>query len=417
MVMKKKIGILALCLLCVMCFGMTVQAAGLLSPAISHLQSECAVLKTGVGTNTVSFSPEDFTEILGDMDAGIVITSLPALSDGVLKLGALDVAEGQIIARDALRALRFVPAAAGKTADFGFIPYGAVYEDAFVCTVYMLDSLNFAPTASASLLFAVESVPTQGMLSAADPDGDAVSYELLTVPARGEVRLEKNGIFRYTPYEGGAGEDSFTYVATDRYGNRSQPATVTIRTEKNEKQIVYSDMTEKPEAGAAAVLAAEDIFVGEKVGSEWYFHPEKTVTRGEFLVMAMKLFDIETELLAADDSGFADKGAFTAVQDRYITTAADLGIVYGMDTEAGRGFFPNENITAEQAAMIVSRMASLCGRAFGEAVPVSAGEMITDEDLATLAAAGVAVPSERGEALTRAEAAALLYSVEIASEK
>ncbi len=397
-------------------FAVTVQASNTLSPAIEVLQTDCAVLKTGVGKNTVSFSEEDFLPVFGESEfLGIVITELPALSDGVLKLGALDVGKGQIIAKNAIKALRFLPNEAGKTASFGFLPYGKSYENDFVCTVYMLDSLNFAPTASSALLSAVEEVPVYASLSANDPDGDSLTYQLTAAPKNGTLMLQPDGSYSYTANKNSAGEDSFAYVAIDPYGNRSAACEVIIRTEKNTSGIVYSDLEDAKSAHSAVLLAEKNAFIGEKIGTEWYFYPEKTVTRGEFLVMAMKMNDIETELLAADDSGFADSEGFTPTENKYIATAANLGIAFGIETENGRCFMPDMPITSVQASTIISRIAGLCGYALDDAVLASArtDAEISDEGMAILSSVGLAVSGERDDEITRADAAELLYQLSL----
>ena len=114
----KKIGFFGLLIFWLLCMGVTANAA-MLSPAISVMQEDVEMVKTGVGTNTVSFSTEDFASVLGDGDfRGVVIRSLPDPADGVLKLGITDVTEGQTIEKHMLEALRFIPAAQGKTAVF-----------------------------------------------------------------------------------------------------------------------------------------------------------------------------------------------------------------------------------------------------------------------------------------------------------
>ncbi len=414
----KKIGIVSVVMMLIVLCSLSVQAA--LSPAIAVLQGENTVVKTGVGKNTVSFSEEDFLPVFGESEfLGIVITRLPALSDGILKLGALDVTEGQIIAKHAIKALRFIPAEAGKTAKFGFLPYGRAYEQDFICTVYMLDALNFAPTARASTLSAVEEIPVYASLSASDPDGDAVEYRLTAAPKNGSLKLERDGSYCYTAKAGAEGKDAFTYVAVDPYGNRSEPCTVTITTEENRSGIVYSDLKNSKNAHSAVLLASKDAFVGEKIGAEWYFYPEKTVTRGEFLIMAMKMNDIETAFLAADDSGFADRASFTPAENEYIAAAAGLGIVVGMDTDEGRCFMPDAPITSVQASTIISRIARLKGSAFADAVLASADvdAELSDEGMAALSAVGLAVSEDKNIRITRADAASLLYQLSLRGGK
>ncbi len=417
--MKKIFSILCCVIMLLSIFAATVYA-GALSPGIEVLQNDCAVLKTGVGINTVSFSEEDFLTVFGESDfLGIVITKLPSLSDGVLKLGSVDVGKGQIISKNAVNALRFIPNGPGKTASFGFLPYGKGYEHDFVCTVYMLDRLNFAPTANTQTLSAIEGIPIYGQLSAKDPEQDHLTYKLETPPENGTLLLHTDGSYCYTPHPNRIGKDHFAYTASDPYGNRSEPAEVTIDTEKNTSGIVYADMQNDKNLHSAVVLASNHALIGEKIGSQWYFYPEKTVTRGEFLMMAMKMNGIETELLSADDSGFADSAGFTKTENDYISAAADLGIVMGIDTENGRCFLPDEPITSLQASTIISRIAGLCGYRFADAVLACAepGKELSDQGLAMMTSAGFVIPEDSSSPVTRADAAQLLFQLSMQKEQ
>lgn len=414
----KKLGIFGCVMAVCGMLMLSVCAVGNLSPAVDILQGECVVLKTGVGSNTVTFSEEDFLSVFGETDfVGIVITELPALSDGVLKLGALDAYEGQIVAKNAIKALRFVPSEAGKTASFGFLPYGGRYENDFVCTVYMLDSLNFAPTASRGTLCAMEGIPVYGMLSASDPEGDPLTYRMQDAPKKGRLTLNSDGSYRYLSDMGKGEQDRFTYVAIDPYGNRSEVCEVVIHAEENQSGIVYADIQDERDAHSAALLASKEALIGEKIGNEWYFYPEKTVTRGEFLMMAMKMNQIDVNLLAANDSGFADKEEFSSVENKYIAVAARLGLIVGVDTENGRCFLPDEVITSAQASTIISRMARLDGLALADAVLAFADEEaeISDEGMEMLSTVGLALSADRNAEITRADAARLLYQLSLAT--
>ena len=81
-----------------------------------------------------------------------------------------------------------------------------------------------------------------GVVELADPDGDAVSFEISTEPVKGSIELGEDGSFVYTPRENKRGRDYFGYRATDSESNVSQEATVIIRIEKQKKDVVYSDM-------------------------------------------------------------------------------------------------------------------------------------------------------------------------------
>ena len=407
----KKIGFFGLLIFWVLCLGITANGA-VLSPAITVMQDDFEMIKTGVGINTVSFGEEDFEALLGTSDfTGIRLQSLPAASDGVLKFGMKTLEQGDVIEREMLAALRFIPAEEGKTAVFHFLPLGTEYDKPFLCTIYMLDTLNFAPTAKSAELTAKENIPVYANLKASDPDGDQITYHLEDAPKNGTLTLSKDGKVLYTANENSAGTDRFSYYVSDCYGNRSESAIVSITTTENVGGIVYSDLKNEKCALAAVVLAEKGVLVGEKLGDEWNFYPEKTVTRADFLMMAMKMCEIDTTLMSSNQSNFADSESFTDMQNRYIATAERMGLVIGLNTEEGRCFCPNEFITSEQASTLLGRMAEYKELSFGESVTASIDEegVISDEGLSMLASVGLLADEDRNAVLTRASAAELLY--------
>ena len=72
------------------------------------------------------------------------------------------------------------------------------------------------------------SVPATGVLSNDDdPDGDPLTAAIQSGPSHGAVTLRADGSFDYTPSPGFAGDDSFSYIASDG-SLSSAPATVTV---------------------------------------------------------------------------------------------------------------------------------------------------------------------------------------------
>jgi PKD repeat protein len=59
-----------------------------------------------------------------------------------------------------------------------------------------------------------------------DPDGDALTAQLVSSTPNGTVSLQSDGSFTYTPSAGFTGDDSFSYTASD--GSLTSTATVTI---------------------------------------------------------------------------------------------------------------------------------------------------------------------------------------------
>lgn len=61
-----------------------------------------------------------------------------------------------------------------------------------------------------------------------DTGGTVTSLILVDNPLAGDLLLNPDGSFRYSPFVGFSGSDSFTYIAVDDSGNQSDPATVLI---------------------------------------------------------------------------------------------------------------------------------------------------------------------------------------------
>ena len=142
-----------------------------------------------------------------------------------------------------------------------------------------------APIAENLEIKTYRNTSVDGMLSAYDPESDITGFEITTKPTKGDIKVEPNGHFIYTPFEGKKGRDYFGYKAIDSQGNMSQEATAIIRIEKQKKGVEYSDMDNRAGEYAAVTLSAKGIFTGEKIGKEYYFNPDKAVGCSEFLSM------------------------------------------------------------------------------------------------------------------------------------
>ena len=89
-----------------------------------------------------------------------------------------------------------------------------------------------APIAENLELKTYRHISVGGRLSAYDPDGGEVSFQITTPPTKGDVQLEEDGSFVYSPYYNKKGRDYFGYRARDAAGNISQEATAIIHIEK-----------------------------------------------------------------------------------------------------------------------------------------------------------------------------------------
>ncbi|MGI2294965.1 polysaccharide lyase family 8 super-sandwich domain-containing protein [Paenibacillus sp. GXUN7292] len=83
--------------------------------------------------------------------------------------------------------------------------------------------------------------------------------------------------------------------------------------------------------------------------------PEKTVTRAEFVKMAVAGLGIQK---VNGEVSFADHEQFPSWAKPYIETAAAAGIIYGYETGQGVAFKPTNTITRAELAVILARVAA-----------------------------------------------------------
>lgn len=323
--------------------------------------SVAAFSKNGLASDVISFSPEDFRVEGNAALRSIVVTSLPDPSAGMLTIGNQAVPQGSEVAVAALDGLRFTPLATPmlSATSFTFSPLfdnGAAGEDVTV-GLYLLASANEAPVAENLSLCTYKNVEIQGTFAGVDPEGDLLTFQLISKPARGAVTQEADGSaqFTYTPYENKTGKDAFTYVAVDAVGNTSAPATVSIKIEKQKTKICYSDMTGVEGHRDAVRLAEAGLLIGEQMGNEYLFHPEQTVSRAQFTALAMATAGLEV-MTEASMTGFADDDVMAAWAKPYVSSALRSGVVQGSLDQEGRVVFQaGAPITAAEAAVLLNR--------------------------------------------------------------
>ena len=217
-------------------------------------------------------------------------------------------------------------------------------------------SSNLSPIAEDLELSTFRNVPVTGRFAAADPEYDALTFEIVTPPRRGEVVLDEDGTFIYTPRERYRGRDSFTYVAVDAVGNISPTATVRINVKRQSGQTSYADMDGNSAAYAALVLAENGVFSGETLGDRQFFRPDMPVTRGEFLAMSLKTLGADT-LTGVTRTGFYDDESIPMWIKPYVSTALLSGIIRGYrNTDGNLVFSPNSPVTFSEAAVILGNL-------------------------------------------------------------
>ncbi len=275
------------------------------------------------------------------------------------------------------------------------------------------------PIAENLTISTYKNVAVCGTLAAVHPQGVPLTFQVTKNPARGALEFTEDGApqFTYTPYENKTGKDSFTYVAKDEKGNTSRPATVSIKISKPDTKVTYADMNGHPAHKAAIALAETEAFVGDRMGDGWFFRPALTVTREEFLAMAMDVVGVET-LPEATLTGFCDDDSISVWAKPYVASALRFGMVQGCMTGAeGTAFAPDRTITQTEAAVMLNRLLKVSDVAADGTFPQESTPAWAYQSMVNLEAVGVLAPETDGTLalsgeLTRADAAMLLLSAQ-----
>ena len=223
-----------------------------------------------------------------------------------------------------------------------------------------------------------------------------------------------SGRYCYTPNDGYTGKDKFTFVARDEYGNYSEPVTVTVKVTDRMCDTVYRDMEEREEYNAAVAVTAMGIMNGRQVGDDLYFEPDITVTRAEFVAMAMKCAGIRADS-SLTSTYFDDDADISPSLKGYIATAQRIGLVNGDFKNGNLVFSPNEEITRYEAAKILATL-------IGSDAEGEESVFATDNDIPVWARAGVYAMCSLGifdgedsaslsDKITKADVAEYLYKM------
>ena len=268
-----------------------------------------------------------------------------------------------------------------------------------------------APIAQELEIRTYRGIPYQTQFLAVDSEGDDMTYAVVEEPRKGTVTID-GANFTYTPDDGVTGGDSFTNTATDSAGHVSQPATVTVSIEKTKSGVTYSDMAGSAAAAAAQHLAEAGIFTGSKIGDQYYFEPDRTVSRSEFLAMVMETAG--RDVTDVTMTGFCDDASIPTWAKAYAAAGVADGIVQGKTTAEGVAFQGEDPITFNEAATVLNRVLDLgdveldVWYADREAVPSWAAQAVGNMEAVSVLAAGSFGSETMEQPVTRADAARML---------
>ena len=348
------------------------------------------------------FSPEDTL-------TGICVTGLPAPNTGTVMLGSRIIRTGDILTAEQLAKMTFSPLRTETDQD-AVMTYLPIYENRVerpaTMTIAIRGKEDLSPAAQDSAIETYKNLPNEGKLKAADPEGEALTFTLVRKPKRGSVELREDGSFTYTPKKNKVGVDSFTYTAADPAGNVSREATVTVQILKPTDARQYTDTAGQSCRFAAEWMRNTGLFVGEKIGTQECFFPEKTVSRGDFLAMLVQTLDIPTDNTAYEQMNQDVPGWLKP----YLAAAMRSGLVAGLpDRET---FGAEEAITGAEAAVMLQNALDL---AISQQTLETMNQDEGESDVPAWAAVSLTAMAENGiqleanEPLNRGQVAEILY--------
>lgn len=357
------------------------------------------------------FQTGDFSA--DDSLTGICITELPDAATGTVLLGSRVLRPGDILTAEQVGQMTFQPLLT-ETDCQAAVTYLPIYADrvetSTTMTIGIRGKEDLAPVAQDSMLETYKNLANEASLKVSDPEGGKLTFTITRQPKRGTVAVREDGTFTYTPKKNKVGTDSFVYTATDPAGNVSREATVTVHILKPSEAMQYTDTVGTSCRFAAEWMRNTGLFVGEQIGGESCFQPEKTVSRGEFLTMLVKVLELPTE----------EEVSYTGFEDDtpdwlkpYLAAALRAGIT--VDWPGEEVFGANEPITGAEVALLLQNaldltVTTMAGKDDSTDVPSWAVAAV-----ATLAEQGIVVEAEAS--LTRSQVAQMLYQVSSMAEK
>ena len=272
-------------------------------------------------------------------------------------------------------------------------------------------SAKEAPIAQELAISTYRNIPYYAQFLAKDTSGSDLTYSVVTQPKRGTIAID-GANFTYTPGKDKVGTDTFTYVATDPDGNSSTPAAVSVSVQKVRSGVTYADTGNSTAAAAAQYLAEKGIFTGTQIGDKYYFEPARSVSRSEFLAMAMETANLSPDSVTM--TGFCDDDSIPAWAKDYAAAGLADGLVEGVSTTKGVAFRADKPITVDEAAVILNRMLAVDNVdlttwfADRNAAPAWAAQAVGNMEAVNVLAAGSFGSGTETKQVTRADAAKML---------
>ena len=276
--------------------------------------------------------------------------------------------------------------------------------------------INIAPRYSKCIAPNTRIYTSRGLIDAKDVrEGDMLySFDqgkLVLQRCQGIEDARKQSV-RITMRSGRTIECSYDHPMLTTFGYKEASK---IEVGERMSEVVYKDMINSKEYNAAVTLTAMDIMDGRTLGDGTYFMPDETVSKAEFLTMAMKAANIKVDN-STSKTYFDDNDDIPLPLRPYVKSAVRLGIINGEFKDGKLLYRPGDAITKYEAAMIISKLVETTDNEKSVSLSdISSVPVWARDEVEALCAMGIfsteGGKSLAGEEMTRKDTATCIYEM------
>ena len=344
-------------------------AAGLCAFAEENVDAIAADFTKAETMNTsIYFSAKDFAENFSASDkrelATVKILTVPDAPDAQFKYGdgATDVTADLEIAADQLSTLYFKPGT-DWVGDTSFTYQAKAADSNYSNTATVTITVtppSEGPLVVEDMSFSTKkNTPYTGQLIGRSTDSipSDFTFQIGKAPTKGNVEVTDvhTGAFTYTPFTDQLGDDEFTFhIVYDPYQSREATVSINIEDTPEENLFHYADLGVHWAAYSAAKLVERDVTVGEKVGSQYFYYPERQLTRGDMVLLMTSAVGLEGLPEWDGIQKFADHDSIPDYLLEPAYRALQAGIIQGVEENGQIYLYPNATLTRIEVLMMMN---------------------------------------------------------------
>ena len=188
-----------------------------------------------------------------------------------------------------------------------------------------------------------------------DGNGEMPEFEIVRAPKKGTLSLNpEDGTFCYTPDPDRIGSDCFLFRAGngEEYSNISECSIEISDGEPVQTALgfVYTDLEGHWVRQSAARLVQEDVMKGERIGADYYFHPNTQMTRLEAVSGLLSCLKQDFMEVSREEAAvFSDSSELPDYMNQIAYRAKKLGLL------RGDAFHPKETVTRAEVFCMIDR--------------------------------------------------------------